>query len=140
MVPDKTSNARNLDRIPTHAPVTLVYDSQGQQLRQRAILLDVSDRGMRLKTSAELAKGQVVDVISQHGLEEPERTRVAWVSEAGDEHAYIIGLETVEAHLMSPDNVAGAVSELIELGGKKQQAADETRQAVGDDRGPMAKS
>jgi hypothetical protein len=140
MAADKTSNARHLDRIPTHAPVTLVFESQGQHLRQRAILLDVSDRGMRLKTSAELVKGQAVDVIAQNGLEEPERTRVAWVTEGQGEHAYIVGLETLEANLMSPDNVAGAVSELIEMGGKKQQAADETRQAVGEDRGPMAKS
>lgn len=140
MAPENISNARRLDRIPTHSPVTLEFDSQGKRLRQRAILLDVSDRGMRLKTSAELAKGQEVDVIPQHGLEEPERTRVAWVTEAGGEQAYLVGLETREAHLMSPDNVAGAVPELVDYRPKKREAPDETRQAVGDDRGPMAKS
>ena len=140
MAPDRTSNARQIGRIPTSTPVTLLLDSEGQKLRRRARLLDISDSGMRLKTRAELAKGQLVEVVSQHGIQDPERSRVVWVSDAGSEHAYVVGLEFLNPPSTSSANTMSAtLPELIRTGSAKEQPVSDARQAVGDDRGPMGK-
>lgn len=132
------SNARQANRIPTNTPVTLLFEFQGQQHRQRARLLDISDTGMRLKTSAALVKGQEVDVLSQHGMQEPERTRVVWVTEADPEPVYCVGVESVNPHQPGP---AVLPSELAgkHAGTGLNQPDSDTRRVVGDDRGPLAK-
>jgi PilZ domain len=138
MATGTTSNARQLDRIPTNTLVTLLFEFQSQPHRQRARLLDISDTGMRLKTTAALVQGQQVDVISQHGMQEPERTRVVWVSEAASEPAYLVGVEILNPHLLNPSAMA---HELVPAPAKNpSHSEDETRKVIGDDRGPMGKS
>ncbi|MBI1983984.1 MAG: PilZ domain-containing protein [Acidobacteria bacterium] len=140
MAPDMTSKDRHLDRVPTNTPVTLLVDPEGQKLRHRARLLDISESGMRLKTRAELAKGQLVEVFSEHGLQEAERTRVVWVSDAGSEQAYVVGLEFLNPHPVSPvDPRSATLTGPVTTGSGQKQPVSDTRWVVGDDRGPMAK-
>jgi PilZ domain len=137
MATGATSNARRLDRIPTNSPVTLQFESQGESHHQRARLLDISDTGMRLKTGVALAKGQQVEVASQHGMQEPEQTRVVWVQEVESEQAYLVGVEILNPHAMNPTAMP---SELVSRPAKGVAGGeDETRKVVGDDRGPMGR-
>jgi PilZ domain len=134
------SNARRLDRIPTNMPVTLLIESQGQSHRQRARLFDISDTGMRLKTGVALVKGQQVEIVSQHGMQEPERARVVWVSEVESEPAHWVGVEILNPHQVSPSAATvEMVTEHMGAGDAVKRADSDTRNVVGDDRGPMGK-
>ena len=136
MTTGSPSNARRVDRIPTNSPVTLLFESRGESRHQRARLLDISDTGMRLKTSVALATGQQVDVISQHGMQEPERTRVVWVKDAESEATFFVGVEIVSPHVVNPTTMP---SEMISRPARKAAGGEDERKVVGDDRGPMGK-
>lgn len=137
MATGNPSNARQLDRIPTNATVTLLFESQGEQHRQRARLCDISETGMRLKTSVLLTKGQEVEIISQHGMQEPERARVVWVREDESDSSYWVGVEISNPHLPDPAATGELLSEHKAQAGTSSKPQDDERRVVGDDRGPM---
>jgi hypothetical protein len=137
MATGNLSNARHLDRIPTNALVTLLFEIQGQRQRQRARLCDISETGMRLKTSVMLEKGQEVEVISQHGMQEPERARVVWVREDEPDTGYWVGVEIFNPHLPDPAATGELLSEHKAQTGSSDKSQDDERRVVGDDRGPM---
>lgn len=140
MAPDATSNARDSDRVPLTVPLTLLLDPEGQRVRQPAHMLDMSDRGLRLKTSARLAPGQIVDVIPRQGIQFAERSRVVWVTEAGSEQGFEVGLEFLNPQLVTPLRTTATPAEKpLTRDNARRQPADDVRQSVGDDRGPMAK-
>jgi PilZ domain len=137
MAAGTTSNSRHLDRIPTNALVTLLFESEGQQRRQRARLCDISEKGMRLKTSGPLVKGQEVEIVSQHGMQEPERARVVWISEDPSDSTYYVGVEILNPHLPDPAATGELLSEHKAQTASTRQPKDDARRVVGDDRGPM---
>ncbi len=92
---------------------------------------------MRLKTSVPLVPGQEVEVVSQHGMQEPERARVVWVSEDESDSAYWAGVQILNPHLPDPSATGELLSEHKAQKGKSNESADDTRRVVGDDRGPM---
>jgi hypothetical protein len=137
MATGNPSNTRRLDRIPTNASVTLLFESEGAQHRQRARLCDISETGMRLKTSVLLARDQEVQVISQHGMQEPERARVVWVREDESDSSYWVGVEISNPHLPDPAATGELLSEHKTQADSSSKPQDDERRAVGDDRGPM---
>ena len=137
MATGTASNARQLDRIPANSVATLIFESQGQTYRLRARLCDISDTGMRLKISVPLNKGQEVKVVSQHGMQDPERARVVWISKDESESAYWVGVEISNPHLPDPAATGELLSEHKAQAGTSSKPQDDERRVVGDDRGPM---
>jgi len=70
----------NLDRKPKRFP---------------CLVLDSSKEGFRVRGSFDLRRGQVVELILDEDLPNPERCRVVWVGKAGSKQEGEVGLETV---------------------------------------------
>jgi len=70
----------NLDRKPKRFP---------------CLVLDSSKEGFRVRGSFDLRRGQVVELILDEDLPNPERCSVVWVGKAGSKQEGEVGLETV---------------------------------------------
>jgi hypothetical protein len=85
------TSPRRLERWSGVMPVTLVVDSQGMKFEQPASTVDLSDRGMRIRTTATLTQGQTLEVFcwgKRVGC-----CRVVWVSPGGVDRPGEVGLE-----------------------------------------------
>lgn len=70
----------NLDRKPKRLP---------------CLVVDSSKEGFRLRGSFDLRRGQVVELIFDEDLPNPEPCRVVWVGKAGSKQEGEVGLEIV---------------------------------------------
>jgi hypothetical protein len=86
-------DARQSRRIYAKLPVSLLIDTPGGTVTHSASTLDLSDRGLRVLTSAALAREQIVGIVLTR---RPERCRVAWAGEQGTLQAGQAGLEFLD--------------------------------------------
>jgi hypothetical protein len=86
-------DARQSRRIYARLPISLVIDTPSGAVTHPAATVDLSDRGLRVSTSAALASEQIVGVILTKC---PERCRVAWAGPQGSSRAGQAGLEFLD--------------------------------------------
>ena len=63
--------------------------------RHPCLVLDSSKEGFRLRGSFDLRRGQVVELILDEEMPNPQRCSVVWVGKAGSKQEGEVGLETV---------------------------------------------
>lgn len=96
VVQDTNSAARRSDRIPVSIPMTLIVETAGRKVGHPSYMVDVSERGIKLKANVAVAVGQVVEVIPAEGPRHIVRSRVVWVGKAGSEQEGRMGLEFLD--------------------------------------------
>ena len=82
---------RRTERWNGVMPVTLIVDAQGMKFEQPASTVDLSERGMRIRTTATLSQGQMLEVYcwgKRVGC-----CRVVWLSPGGTDRPGEVGLE-----------------------------------------------
>ncbi len=85
---------RRVERWVGLMPVTLLVESAGQKFESRASTVDLSSRGLRIRTTTALAPGQTLDVYSTTGR--LGRCRVVWAESAGSDRPSEVGLEIID--------------------------------------------
>ena len=71
----------------------VVKHASGQQHRLPCLIIDASQRGFRLRASAPLRRGTVVEVVSDDDSSTSMQCKVIWVGRAGSKHEGEVGLE-----------------------------------------------
>ena len=87
---------RRYDRIPVSIPVTLIVEEGGKKVGHPSYMVDVSERGIKLKANVPVAIGQVVEVIPSKGPRYTVRSRVVWVGKVGSDQEGRLGLEFLD--------------------------------------------
>ncbi len=84
---------RQVERWAGIVPVTLLVDADGKKYKQIASTVDFSQRGLRIRTTAALHQGQLLEVFWHEG--HLGKCRVAWVAPGGLDLPTEVGLEIV---------------------------------------------
>jgi hypothetical protein len=74
----------------------LVVEPEGRRQKYPSTMVDISQEGVRLKTTVGLDSGQFVEVIPHEGPRYAMRCRVVWVEKQGPDQEREIGLEFVK--------------------------------------------
>lgn len=77
--------------------MTLLVESDGKKYEQIASTVDLSKRGLRIRTTAALSQGQILDVICKRW--HLGHCRVVWVAPAGFDRPSEVGLEILNRPL-----------------------------------------
>jgi hypothetical protein len=88
---------RRVERWAGMVPVTLLVDADGKKYKQIASTVDLSQRGLRIRTTAALRQGQVLEVFWHEG--HLGKCRVAWVAPGGLDLPTEVGLEILDRFL-----------------------------------------
>ncbi len=86
---------RRSSRVMSKRRASLVINLDRKPKRFPCLVLDSSKEGFRVRGSFDLRRGQVVELILDEDLPNPERCRVVWVGKAGSKQEGEVGLETV---------------------------------------------
>jgi hypothetical protein len=86
---------RRSARVMSKRRASLVINLDRKPKRFPCLVLDSSKEGFRVRGSFDLRRGQVVELILDEGMPDPERCRVVWVGKAGSKQEGEVGLETV---------------------------------------------
>ena len=86
---------RRSARVMSKRRASLVINLDRKPKRFPCLVLDSSKEGFRVRGSFDLRRGQVVELILDEDLPNPERCRVVWVGKAGSKQEGEVGLETV---------------------------------------------
>jgi hypothetical protein len=92
-MPETTeSDRRRGPRNKADMPVTLVVDSDRNQIANSVFAIDLSQLGVRIRSDVELQPGQLVMVIPNEGTREAVPSRVVWIGSKGTDRAGEAGL------------------------------------------------
>ncbi len=86
---------RRSARVMSKRRASLVIDLDRKAKRLACLVVDSSKEGFRVRGSFDLRRGQVVELILDEGMPNPERCRVVWVGKVGTKYEGEVGLETV---------------------------------------------
>jgi hypothetical protein len=81
VAPDAGNIKRQFRRKTERIPITLLMKNQGLEFERSASTVDLSEQGLRVRTSADLSQGQIVYVMSSRGYSPFGYCRVVWVRE-----------------------------------------------------------
>ena len=81
------------ERIPARIPIRLVVVSDDFSVEREASTVDVSGRGVRVRTPLALLPGDTVGVISCGAYRRAIPARVVWTQHAGTDQWSVAGLE-----------------------------------------------
>ncbi len=90
------SPPRRAGRTPVSIPVLLVVETGGKKVGHPSYLVDISERGVKLKATAPVTPGQLVEVIPSEGPRHAVAGRVVWVGKAGSDQEGRVGLEFLD--------------------------------------------
>ncbi len=96
MARDPNVFSRRYDRVPVSIPVTLIIESEGKRIGHPSYMVDVSERGIKIKANVPVTIGQVVEVVPAEGPRYAVRSRVVWVGKAGSDQEGRLGLEFLD--------------------------------------------
>jgi hypothetical protein len=88
---------RRAERKKVNRPITVVVDSSREQLSDRAFALDLSDLGVRVRSSLSLVRGQVVTVIPREGNDQAFLSQVIWVGTRGSDSSSEAGIAFLQS-------------------------------------------
>jgi hypothetical protein len=74
---------------------SLVINLDRKAKRVACLVVDSSKEGFRVRGSFDLRRGQIVELILDEDIPNPERCSVVWVGKAGSKQEGEVGLETV---------------------------------------------
>jgi hypothetical protein len=126
------------ERTPVSIPVSVLIDPDTKKIRQRGVMLDISDRGLRLKIKSTLVPGEILEVTPREGISYTERSRVKWVKDEGAQGC-VAGVELLNPQIV-PANAIPTAPKPAEPEGTRSPSEPDIRQIVGDDRGPLSES
>jgi len=86
---------RRSKRVVSKRRASLVVSLDRKPQRFPCLVLDSSKEGFRLRGSFALRRGQVVELILDEEMPNPQRCSVVWVGKAGSKQEGEVGLETV---------------------------------------------
>ena len=88
--------ARRSKRVVSKRRASLVINLDRKPKRLPCLVLDSSKEGFRLRGSFHfIRRGQVVELILDDEMPNPQRCSVVWVGKAGSKQEGEVGLETV---------------------------------------------
>jgi PilZ domain-containing protein len=93
MIADRFVIGRRDKRVAASTLVTLIVGSEGKKVWSPAHVIEISERGARVKVEVEVRLGQIVEVLQSEGPQHPSRARVAWVGKEEPGHQAAAGLE-----------------------------------------------
>jgi hypothetical protein len=93
MRPDHQHERRRLERVPNGNTIKLELRYGGWELQQRAYTVDVSSKGLRVRTEPALNAGDRIHFSSNTGGLPPGHYRVVWARRGGSEELCEAGLE-----------------------------------------------
>ncbi len=91
-----TPTPRRWDRQPSTIPVNLVLKADHFKSDQSAIAVDISLRGMRVRSTLMLVPGEWVGVVAKGQFPHAIPSRVVWAREDELSHWTFAGLEFLE--------------------------------------------
>ncbi len=94
---DSPANNRRWEREPAAIPVSLVLKADHFKRDDSATAIDISLRGVGVRTSLALVPGEWVGVIAKEGFPQAIPARVVWVREEGSAAWTFAGLEFLVA-------------------------------------------
>jgi hypothetical protein len=77
-------------------PVTLIVESGGKRIGHPSYMVDVSERGIKIKANVPVTIGQIVEVVPAEGPRHAVPSRVVWVGKAGSDQEGRLGLEFLD--------------------------------------------
>ena len=83
-------------RIPATIPIKLVVESKGFKVEHEASTLDLSLRGVRVRTLLSLLPGDTVGIIHRGDSRHAISARVVWTQRVGTDPWSLAGLEFLE--------------------------------------------
>jgi hypothetical protein len=86
---------RRSARVMSKRRASLVINLDGKAKRLPCLVVDSSKEGYRLRGSFNLRRDQIVELILDEEVPNPERCRVVWVGRPGSKQEGEAGLETV---------------------------------------------
>jgi hypothetical protein len=86
---------RRSARVMSKRRASLVINLDRKPKRFPCLVLDSSKEGFRVRGSFDLRRGQVLELILDEDMLNPERCRVVWVGKPGSKQEGEVGLETV---------------------------------------------
>ena len=88
------ADRRRSPRRDSSQPLTLVVDSNREQIANRAFAVDLSDLGARIRAGVHLEPGQLITVVPSEGAGKGIPSQVIWVERTrGEAEAGIVFLE-----------------------------------------------
>jgi hypothetical protein len=126
------------ERTPVSIPVSVLIDPDAKRIRQRGVMLDISDRGLCLRINSPLRPGEILEVTPREGISYAERSRVMWVKNQGGQGC-LAGAQLLNP-LVAPGIGIPTAPKPVEPATNRAQPEDDIRRVVGDDRGPLSKS
>jgi hypothetical protein len=89
-------NARRSKRLVLKRRASLVINLERKPKRLPCLVVDSSKEGFRLRGGFHLIRrGQVVELILDEDMPNPQRCSVIWVGKAGSKQEGEVGLETI---------------------------------------------
>lgn len=89
--------ARRSIRTKANVPVRLMLDYRGQSVLRDSVVLELSDRGVRVVATPEFKPGSVVEVIPAEGSRFAQRARIVWIGTPDSSTENQAGLEFLNA-------------------------------------------
>jgi len=86
---------RRSARVMSKRRASLVINLDRKAKRVACLVVDSSKEGYRVRGSFDLRRGQIVELILDEDIPNPERCSVVWVGKAGSKQEGEVGLETV---------------------------------------------
>jgi D-lyxose ketol-isomerase len=96
MVPSSSANQRRAERRESYKSLALVVDSGHSEIANQSFALDLSELGVRIRTSLRLEPGQSVTVIPFEGEAYAVPSRVVWVQDNSSNDGQEAGLAFLE--------------------------------------------
>jgi hypothetical protein len=90
------ADLRQSQRIPAAIPIRLVVESEDFKAEHEASTIDLSLRGVKVRTSFALLPGETVGVITRGDSRYAISARVVWVHRVGTDLWSLAGLEFLD--------------------------------------------
>ncbi|MBZ5515149.1 MAG: PilZ domain-containing protein [Acidobacteriia bacterium] len=84
---------RQSERQPTRFPIRLTVDPEGKRIEGPALITNITQRGVGVRTRVALVPGQTVDIVPAEGAVHMVRSRVAWANPQASGEGSQAGLE-----------------------------------------------
>jgi hypothetical protein len=91
-----SADLRRSQRIPATIPIRLVVESEGFKVEHEASTIDLSLRGVKVRTRVVLLPGETVGIVTKRDIRHAISARVVWAQRAGTDLWSLAGLEFLE--------------------------------------------
>ena len=86
-------STRNNQRVSRTLPITLLLDYKDSEIEHAASTVNMSERGLRIQTWAQLTCGQTLEVLTENTGSRLAHCRVVWVHQQDANPPFEAGLE-----------------------------------------------